>query len=117
MARREAYRLGPSGLGQGLAVNLDLADCLDDVVHVAALGQQHVLPHADGGCADLVVAFEFIEAVAVVLQAFGTEQSLESARGDRFVEQAVEVLFMIAAATANALGVQRLDEPARASVR
>src|SRR5439155_14343522 len=43
--------------------------------------------------------------------AFGAEKTLESARVDRLVEQAVKILFVIAARTGDAFGVERLKEP------
>ena len=76
-------------LRQFRAVGMHLPDRFEDVIHVAAVGQEHVLAHRDGRFADPLVAFQFLEAFAVDLEAFGAPQPLVAARGDGFVEQAV----------------------------
>ena len=63
---------------------------------------------ADGRLADLPVAFQFLEAVAVGLQPLGAPEPLEAARVDRLVEQAVVILLAIDAAAGDAFGVERL---------
>src|SRR5439155_10653901 len=64
----------------------------------------------DSRRADLSVALEFVEALAIGFQPLGAEETLESARVDRFVEQTIEILFVITARTGDAFGVERFDE-------
>src|SRR5881394_1122619 len=86
-----------AGLRQRCAVRLNLSNRLDDVIHVAAIRQEQILGHRDRRRADLPVAFEFLETLAPGFEPFGAEQALESARVDRLVEQAVEILLLISA--------------------
>ena len=60
-----------------------------------AVGQEHVLGDGNGRLADLLVAFQLLEAVAVSLQPLGAPEPLEAARGDRLVEQAIVILLVI----------------------
>ena len=90
-------------LRQRPAVGLNLANRFEDVVHVAAVGQEHVLGDGNGRLADLLVAFQLLEAVAVSLEPLGAPEPLEAARGDRLVEQAVVVLLAVHARTRHAL--------------
>src|SRR5207244_8740928 len=69
-----------------------------------------VLGHGNRRRAHLPVAFQLLKALTPGFQSLGAEEALESARGDRLVEQAVEVLLVIAARTGNAFGVERLKE-------
>ncbi|NQT19898.1 MAG: hypothetical protein HQ592_09345, partial [Planctomycetes bacterium] len=85
-------------------------DRFDDVVYVAAVGQEQSLKQPDGRLTDLLVAFEFLEAVAIGFQPLGGEQTLEAARVDRLVEQAVVILFALAAARRDAFGAEGPDE-------
>src|SRR5262245_6631885 len=78
-------------LRERLAVRLDLADRVDDVIELRRLREQQVLRDPDGGGADLPVATELLQAVAISLEARRAEQALIPARADRFVDQAVEV--------------------------
>ena len=78
------------GLRQCPAVRLNLPNRFDDVIHVPAVGQQQVLGHRDRCRADLPIAFQVLEALAVGFQPLGAEETLEAARVDRFVQQAVE---------------------------
>ena len=85
-------------------MGLDSPDRFKDVIHVAAVGQQQRLAHPDGRLTDLLVAFELLEAIAIGFQPLGAEETLEAARVDRLVEQAVVILFVIAAAGRDAFG-------------
>src|SRR5207244_9032033 len=58
----------------------------------------------------LPIAFQLLETLAIGLQPSGAEKALESARVDRLVQQAVKILFVIAARTGDAFGVERLKE-------
>ena len=89
---------------------MNFANGGDDVVHLRATCQEEVLGQGDGRRADLAVAFQFMKTFAVGSQALGAEEALESARGDRFVEKAVEILLMIDARRGDVFGVERLEE-------
>ena len=89
-------------LHQLRAVGVDLPDRLDDVIQVAAIGEQHALAHGQGRLADLLVALQFTEAVAIRLQALGAPKPLEPARGDGLVEQSVVIFLVIHAAARDA---------------
>ena len=80
------------------------------MVEVGAVSQKQVLSHGDGGFTDLAVAFEFLEAVAVVFQSLGTPETFVTTGGDRFVEQPFVVLFPIDSAAGNSLGRHRPHE-------
>jgi hypothetical protein len=82
----------------------DFADGLEDVVEVGAIGQEQVLGDGDGGIADLAIAFELLETVAVGFEPLGAPEPFEPAGGDRFVEQALVVLLAIDPTAGNAFG-------------
>src|SRR2546426_10780413 len=91
----ESVRLSPhlpAGLRQRPAVRLNLPNRFDDVIHVPAVRQEQILGHPDRRRADLPIAFQLLEALAIGFQPLGAEETLESARVDRLIEQAVEVL-------------------------
>src|SRR5687768_8010099 len=77
------------------AMRLKLPHGSDDMIHVLAGGQEQVLGQRDRCGADLSVAFQFLETLAIRFEPRGAEEALETARSDRFVEQAVEILFVI----------------------
>jgi len=91
-------------------MRLNLPNRFHDVIHVPSLSQEHILRQPDRRRADLPVAFQFLETLAPGFQPRGTEETLESARVDRLVEQAVKILFVIAARTGDSFGIQRLEE-------
>ena len=88
----------------------DSPDRFDNVIHVATVGEEQGLRHADRRLADLLVAFKFLEAIAVRLQPFRGEQTSESTRIDRLVDQPVVILFVITAAAGDAFGAESLYE-------
>lgn len=49
------------------AVGFEFLDGFEDVVHGATVGQQQRLGQADGRLADLLVAFQFLEALPIRL--------------------------------------------------
>src|SRR5882762_6564737 len=97
-------------LRQRCAMGLNLPNRFNDVIHVPAVGQEQILGNGNRRRADLPVAFQFLEALAPGFQPRGAEETLESARIDRLVEQTVEILFVIAARTGDAFGVERFEE-------
>ena len=81
-------RLAPqlSGrLGQRGAVRLNLPNRFNDVIHVPTIGQEQILGQPDRRRADLPVAFQLIEALAIGFQSLGAKETLEPARVDRLV--------------------------------
>ncbi len=89
---------------------VDFADGFDNVIHVVAAPEKEVLRHGNCCVADQPVAFELFETFAIGLEPCGAEKALEAARVYCFVEQTVEVLFVIPGAAWNAFGVERSDE-------
>ena len=74
-------------------MRLNLPNRLDDVIHVTAVGQEQILGHLDRRRAELPIAIQVLEGLAIGFQPLGAEEMLESARVDRLVEQAVKVMF------------------------
>lgn len=58
------------------AVAVDLPDRLEDVIHVATVGQEQTLVHRHGRIANLLVAFQLMEAVAIRLETLRAEEAL-----------------------------------------
>ena len=107
------YGTGPrlcDYLRQRGAVRLDFPNRFNDVIHVPAVGQEQILGHGNRRRADLPVAFQLMEALAIGFQPLGAKETLEPARVDRLVEQTVEILFVITARTRDAFGVERFEE-------
>jgi hypothetical protein len=78
-------------------MGLYLANRFNDLIHVSAVGQEHVLGHGHGGGADLPIPLELVEALPIGLQPLSREEAFKPARLDRFIEQAIEVLFLVTA--------------------
>src|SRR5439155_1560714 len=97
-------------LGQLRGVGLDLPNRLPDVIDVRRFGEQQVLRHRDDCAAHLAVTLQFLKAVAVLLEAPGTEEPLEAARGNGFVQETVEILLLVTGQTGDTFGPHRLDE-------
>lgn len=89
---------------------VDFSNGFDDVIHVVAATEEEVLRHGNCCVADEAIAFELFEAFAIGLEPCWAEKPFEAARVDCFVEQTVEVLFVISGAAWHAFGVEGSDE-------
>ncbi len=83
-------------------MRMDLGHRFDDMIDAAALGQEQVLGHGDRRGADFAVAFQLVQAFPVTLQALRSEEALVAAGMDGFIEEAVKVLLLVAAAAGDA---------------
>ena len=102
-----ALQLGGDEVG---APGLQTGESFDHVVEGRPVGQQHRLRKGHDRGAGFPVAFQLVETVAERLQPLGGKEPPEAARGDGFVEDAVEVLLLVDRAAGNALGAERLQE-------
>src|SRR5882672_5284277 len=91
-------------------MNLNLPNRFNDVIHIPALGEEQILGQGHRRRADLPVAFQLLEALTIRFQPFSAEETLVSARVNRFVKKTVEVLFVIAAPARDAFGIERFEE-------
>jgi len=72
-------RLAPQLSGpfrQRGAVRLNLPNRFNDVIHVPAVGEEQILREPDRRRADLPVAFQLIEALAIGFQPLGAKETL-----------------------------------------
>src|SRR5438093_11880124 len=60
-------------LRQRRAVCLNPVNRFQDVIQVVALGQEQVLSYRNRPCANLAVAFQLVEAIAIAFEPLGVE--------------------------------------------
>ena len=76
----------------------------------ARLASSMFCPNATVVAQTSLVALQLLEALAVRLQPLGAEEAREPARRDRFVQEPVEVLLLVAGRAGNPLGAHRFEE-------